>query len=89
MISSGRCATTRQPLISATQRAVWIAETFGVEHPPPLTAYLWVQANCTLITQEGARAWPTTLLRVLGGEIVTAADVSDDGVNGDGRDDGH
>jgi len=59
-------------------RAVRIAETFGIEHPPLLTEDLWVQGNCNLIAQQGARAWLTTLLRVLGGEIVTAADGSDD-----------
>jgi hypothetical protein len=64
-------------------RAVTIAETFGIDHPPLLTEELWVQANCNQIAQHGARAWLTTLLRVLGGDIVTAADTEDDG-NEDG-----
>jgi hypothetical protein len=64
-------------------RAVRIDETYGIEHPPLLTEATWVAGNCNLVAQHGARAWLTTLLRVLGGEIVTAADVSDDGPIGD------
>jgi hypothetical protein len=55
-------------------RAVRIAETFGIEHPPLVTEDIWVRGNCNLIVQHGARAWLTTLLRVLGGDIVTAGD---------------
>jgi hypothetical protein len=64
-------------------RAVTIAETFGIVHRPLVTEELWVRGNCNLVTQHGARAWLTTLLRVLGGEIVTAADGSDDVPDGD------
>jgi hypothetical protein len=59
-------------------RAVRIAETFGIAHPPLVTEELWVRGNCTLIAQAGARAWLTTLLRVLGGEIVSADDVGEE-----------
>jgi hypothetical protein len=38
-------------------RAVRIADTFGIEHPPLLTEDLWVRGNCNLIAQHGARAW--------------------------------
>jgi hypothetical protein len=65
-------------------RAVRIEETFGIEHPPLLTEDIWIRGNCNLIAQHGARAWLTTLLRVLGGDIVTAADVAEE----DGADDG-
>jgi hypothetical protein len=65
-------------------RAVRVAETFGIEHPPLLTEDLWVRGNCNLIAQYGARAWLTTLLRVLGGEIVTADDVVDDDEDDEG-----
>jgi hypothetical protein len=58
-------------------RAVRISETFGIEHPPLVTEDLWVGGNCKVIAQQGAKAWLTTLLRVLGGEIVTADDVAD------------
>jgi hypothetical protein len=67
-------------------RAVRIAATFGVEHPPLLTEDLWVRGNCNLIAQHGARAWLTTLLRVLGGEFVTADDVADGGTGEGGGD---
>jgi hypothetical protein len=67
-------------------RAVRINETFAIDHPPLLTEATWVAGNCNLVTQHGARAWLTTLLRVLGGEIVTADDVSDDvGLEDDDR----
>lgn len=70
-------------------RAVRIAATFGIEHPPLLTEELWVQGNCNLIAQHGARAWLTTLLRVLGGEFVTADDVADEEDVDAGEDDDH
>jgi hypothetical protein len=67
-------------------RAVRISETYGIEHPPLVTEDHWVRGNCNLIAQQGARAWLTTLMRVLGGDIVTAADVSasDPGVDNEG-----
>jgi len=69
-------------LTAATRERAWsfvtIAATFGVEHPPLLTEELWVRSNCTLIAHQGARAWLTTLLRVLGGDIVTADDVANE-----------
>jgi hypothetical protein len=70
-------ATAEDPCNPA--RTVRIAETFGIEHPPLLTEELWVRGNCNLIAQHGARAWLTTLLRVLGGDIVTAENVADAG----------
>jgi hypothetical protein len=64
-------------------RAIAIAPIFAEEHPPLVTQEQWVRSNIKLMRELGAHAWLVTLLRVLQGDYVAAAE-GDPEEEGDG-----
>jgi hypothetical protein len=72
-VLEGKVAAPEGPINPS--QAVNIDPLFAAEHPPLIGRDMWVDVNVMQIRNMGTEEWLQQLLDVLGGDIVTTAEV--------------